>query len=108
MVLVLGVGWAILFAIVLPLACRALRSPLSPWPVLAYVTLAALAAQAVTIFLVDIVITRLNLRPWIDDNANGYVETGVLIALYVLPPLAAALAVLAGRAKATHPGRRPA
>jgi len=95
----LGLGWAILLGIVLPIGRRVMRLALSPWPTLAHVALAALAAQAITIFAVDVVVTAFNLRPWINDNVDDYLEMGAEIALYVLPALAAALVVFVRRSR---------
>lgn len=92
--LVLGLAWAVLFAVALPLVRRFMRSTIAPWPTLAYVTFAALAAQAVTIFAADVVITSQHLQR----------QTGVGLALYVVPALTAAILVLARRSTQIRAG----
>ena len=98
MALVLGLVWAVLFALALSFVRRFMRSSVPPWPTLAYVTLAALAAQAVTIFAADAVTTSQHLQP---------PQTGLELAVYVVPTLTAAILVLAHRSRREAPKSRP-
>lgn len=97
--LILGLGWAMLFAVALPLARRIIRSTVAPWPTLAYITLAALATQAVTILAIDLIITSQHLQPSIDNSVGNYLAFGVGIALYVVPALTTAILVLNERSR---------